>query len=67
MTELEEFDDDKLIDEISERFELPDNWLEGVLDDEELDLVENLICTAIDAKLISAIDYAEVYRKVKKK
>ena len=67
MTKLEEFNDDKLKDEITKRFKLSENWIDTLLDDDELDLVENLICTAIDAKLISAIDYAEVYRKVKKK
>lgn len=67
MTKLEDFDDDKLKDEITKRFELSENWKDTLLDGDELDLVENLIRTAIDAKLISAIDYAEVYRKVKKK
>lgn len=67
MTKLEEIDGDKLKDEITKRFELSENWIDTLLDDDELDLVENLIRTAINAKLISAIDYAEVYRKVKKK
>ena len=67
MTNLEEIDDDKLKDEITKRFELSENWIDTLLDDDELDLVENLIRSAINAKLISAIDYAEVYRKVKKK